>query len=30
MGWMYSLKRTLNEKRMFVEQERMIVCDRGD
>ena len=29
-GWMDSLKIALNERRMSVEQGRMIVCDRSE
>ena len=28
MGWMHSMKRSLNEKGIFVEQGKMIVQDR--
>ena len=30
MGWMDGVKRALNERRMCVEQGRMIVCDRSE
>ena len=30
MGWMDSVKRGLNERRMCVEQGRMIVSDRSE
>ena len=30
MGWMDGVKRALNEREMFMEQERMIVHDRRE
>ena len=30
MGWMDGLKRVLNERGMFMQQGRMIVCDRSE